>query len=71
MCREKRWSIGAGGARFAARYRRANSCTSRHSGDFRAAIEREKQLKRWVRAKKIALIESQNPRWKDLSVEWG
>jgi len=27
------------------------------------AIGREKQLKGWTRAKKIALIESKNPRW--------
>ena len=29
--------------------------------DVRAAIAREKQLKGWLRAKKIALIESMNP----------
>ena len=34
-----------------------------------AAIAREKQLKGWTRAKKIALIESMNPEWRDLSVE--
>jgi predicted GIY-YIG superfamily endonuclease len=33
------------------------------------AIEREKQLKRWSRKKKIGLIESINPRWVDLSEE--
>ena len=33
------------------------------------AIAREKQLKGWLRAKKIALIESVNPEWTDLSVE--
>ena len=32
----------------------------------RSAIEREKQLKGWVRKKKISLIESKNPEWKDL-----
>ena len=31
------------------------------------AIAREKQLKRWSRAKKIALIESVNKEWKDLA----
>lgn len=31
------------------------------------AIEREKQIKRWRREKKIALIESANPEWLDLS----
>src|SRR4030042_3115363 len=34
------------------------------------AIECEKRIKGWVRKKKIALIESKNPNWKDLSVEW-
>jgi putative endonuclease len=36
-------------------------------GDVRAAIQREKQLKGWRREKKIALIESKNPGWIDLS----
>jgi putative endonuclease len=35
-----------------------------------AAIAREKQLKGWVRAKKIALIEKTNPTWVDLSEQW-
>ena len=35
------------------------------------AIAREKQLKGWVRAKKIALIELKNPRWEDLAEKWG
>jgi putative endonuclease len=35
-----------------------------------SAIEREKQIKGWLRAKKIALIDSTNPEWKDLSEEW-
>jgi putative endonuclease len=34
------------------------------------AIEREKQLKGWTRAKKIALIVKNNPTWIDLSAEW-
>ena len=33
------------------------------------AIEREKQLKRWRRDKKIALINRSNPEWRDLSGE--
>ena len=32
------------------------------TGDVRAAIEREKQIKGWTRAKKIRLIETMNPR---------
>ena len=31
------------------------------------AIRREKQIKGWLRKKKITLIESINPQWKDLS----
>ena len=34
------------------------------------AIARERQLKNWRREKKIALIESQNPEWHDLSMDW-
>ena len=33
------------------------------------AIRREKQIKGWLRKKKITLIESINPEWKDLSEE--
>jgi putative endonuclease len=40
------------------------------TGDVVAAIEREKQLKGWLRARKIVLIESENPFWKDLSQDW-
>jgi putative endonuclease len=36
----------------------------------RDAILREKQLKGWTRVKKIALIESLNPDWKDLSLHF-
>ncbi len=39
-------------------------------GDIRAAIRREKEIKSWLRRKKIALIESLNSHWKDLSAEW-
>ena len=34
------------------------------------AIAREKQLKGWLRKKKIALIERENPQWKDLAGDW-
>lgn len=37
--------------------------------DIYAAIEREKQLKRWHRQWKINLIEKDNPEWKDLTEE--
>jgi len=38
--------------------------------DIHAALTREKQIKGWLRVKKIALIDSMNPTWKDLSEEW-
>ena len=38
--------------------------------DVVSAIAPEKQIKGWVRAKKVSLIESTNPGWLDLSAEW-
>ena len=38
--------------------------------DVTAAIAREKQIKGWLRQKKVDLIESVNPGWKDLSEGW-
>jgi putative endonuclease len=31
---------------------------------------REKQIKGWRRSRKIELIESENPEWRDLSEGW-
>jgi putative endonuclease len=39
-------------------------------GSVGKAIAREKQLKRWRREKKIWLVESVNPKWRDLALEW-
>ena len=39
--------------------------------DMGTAIQREKQLKKWKRDWKIALIETENPDWNDLSDEIG
>ncbi len=38
--------------------------------DPRDAIETEKKLKGWLRKKKITLIETENPTWRDLSADW-
>lgn len=35
--------------------------------DIRDAIVREKQIKGWLRERKVVLIESVNPTWRDLS----
>ena len=40
------------------------------TNDVKAAINREKQIKGWLRSKKLDLVESLNPEWKDLGTEW-
>ncbi len=40
------------------------------SSYMQSAIEREKQLKKWSRAKKNALVAQMNPTWCDLSTDW-
>lgn len=40
------------------------------TSDVYGAISREKHIEGWTRAKKIALIETLNPQWKDLSLEF-
>ena len=39
--------------------------------DVKLAIAREKEIKKWRREKKVALIEAMNPEWEDLSLRWG
>ena len=48
----------------------ASSGRTLYVGVTRAAIEREKELKGWRRSKKVALVESVNPEWKDLALRW-
>ena len=56
---------------FAAQYHCNRLVYHESFDDVRKAIDREKQLKGWRRSKKIALIESLNPRWADLAEKWG
>jgi putative endonuclease len=35
------------------------------------SIAREKQIKTWTRAKRLALIKTMNPAWQDLADGWG
>lgn len=56
---------------FAAKYACTRLVYYESFDDVTKAIDREKQLRRWVRRKKIALIESRNPRWADLAEHWG
>jgi putative endonuclease len=55
---------------FATRYNLDKLVYVESAGTALEAIEREKQIKRWARAKKVALIERENPEWKDLSHDW-
>ena len=57
-------------AGFTARYSVNELVHFEETSDVHAAIAREKQIKGWTRAKKIALIEATNPQWQDLSAEW-
>jgi putative endonuclease len=55
---------------FTARYNITRLVYYEETPDVHSAIAREKQIKGWVRAKKVALIEAANPQWRDLSAEW-
>ncbi|MFA7420158.1 MAG: GIY-YIG nuclease family protein [Melioribacteraceae bacterium] len=55
---------------FTSKYRIDKLVYFEETNDIKVAIAREKQIKGWLRAKKIALIESINPQWEDLSKEW-
>jgi putative endonuclease len=56
---------------FASKYRCNRLVYYESFDDVQKAIAREKQLKGWARAKKIALIESKNLRWEDFAEKWG
>lgn len=58
------------GSGFATKYKLDRLVYFERFEDVHRAIGREKQLKGWRRLKKIALIVSMNPAWRDLSEEW-
>ena len=55
---------------FTKRYRVRRLVYYEATGSIEAAIAREKQIKGWLRERKVALIESANPEWEDLAREW-
>ena len=55
---------------FTARYKITKLVHYETTSDVSAAIEREKKLKAWRRSKKVALVETDNPEWKDLALRW-
>ncbi len=54
---------------FTARYRVDRLVYFEEFGEIDEAIGREKEIKKMTRRRKISLIESINPEWKDLSAE--
>ena len=52
---------------FTANYRCRKLVYYEHCTNVLDAIAREKQLKKWSRSKKVALIPTLNPRWTDLA----
>ena len=61
--------VGLGGE-FTRKYNIKQLVHYETTNDVRVAIEREKEIKNWLRVKKIALIETKNPEWRDLSEGW-
>jgi putative endonuclease len=55
---------------FTSKYRNTKLVMAEPYSEVRDAIAREKQLKRWSREKKIALIQASNPDRRDLADEW-
>ena len=55
---------------FTARYRFDRLVYFEALPTFAQAVAREKKIKAWTRAKRVALIQDKNPRWKDLSANF-
>ena len=56
---------------FSSKYRTNQLVWCEAAESLEAAREREAQIKRWRRSKKIVLIERENPHWEDLSTQLG
>jgi putative endonuclease len=57
-------------AGFTAQYKITRLIHAEPFSEVRDALGREKQLKGWTRAKKLALIAASNPDWRDLGDDW-
>jgi len=58
------------GSKFTSKYKITRLAYYEEFSDVNDAIMREKQIKGLLRKKKIAIIESMNPQWEDLSAGW-
>ena len=68
--RVKEHKLGLGGS-FTSKYRISRLVFFEETESIDSALQREKAIKGWTRAKKIMLIEAVNPGWEDLSQELG
>lgn len=57
-------------AGFTAKYKITRLIHAEGFSEVRDAVAREKQLKGWSRARKLALIAASNPDWRDLGNDW-
>ncbi|MEE9285522.1 MAG: GIY-YIG nuclease family protein [Dehalococcoidia bacterium] len=55
---------------FTKKYRMGMLVYYEDTDDVQAAIRHERRIKGWRRSKKVELIESMNPQWRDLSEGW-
>ena len=55
---------------FTSKYRIDRLAYYERFSDVHAAIAREKEIKGWLRIRKLQLIVSINPEWKDLAADW-
>jgi putative endonuclease len=55
---------------FTSRYNINRLVYFENTPDISAAIAREKQIKGWKRIRKVQLINSMNPEWRDLSLDF-
>jgi len=58
------------GGGFTARYELNRLIWYQATTDVMSAISREKDIKGWVRSRKLELIREMNPKWIDLAEEW-
>ena len=65
------WAHRSGlGSLFTAKYKVGRLVFYESTVTARSAIAREKEIKGWTRKKKVALVESVNPKWEDLAEAW-
>ncbi len=57
-------------AGFTSKYNITQLVYYEETNDVQSALAREKQIKGWLRGRKITLIRSVNPSWSDLSANW-